>query len=187
MKIGIDIDDVITNTSESMKEYIIKYDKNGDVKAHIEEVMRGEMPTPQIKKFFDDNSVGIFRDAKVKKDASDVMKRLIDKGHELFIITSRGEIKFKGSEEFTVEYFKQNNISYTKLLFNSFEKAKICEENNIDIMIDDSAKYCEEISKKNIKSVLFTSEVNKDINVNLTRVNNWLELEKEIVNVDFGG
>ena len=167
MRIGIDIDDVITNTSESMKEYIIKYDEDGDVKAHIEEVMRGEMPTEKIRKFFDNNSAGIFRNAKVKEDASNVMKRLIDKGHELFIITSRGGIKFKGSEEFTIEeftieeftieYFKQNNINYTDILFNSFKKAKVCEEKNIDIMIDDSVKYCEEISKKNIKSILFTS------------------------------
>jgi len=66
MRIGIDIDDVITDTSLSMKEYIVKYDKNGEITSHIEEVMRGEMPTPLIKKFFEDNCVNIFKNAKMQ-------------------------------------------------------------------------------------------------------------------------
>lgn len=42
MRIGIDIDDVMTNTSEAMREYIEKYDKNGEISDHMEEVMRGK-------------------------------------------------------------------------------------------------------------------------------------------------
>ena len=42
MRIGIDIDDVITDTSLSMKEYINKYDKTGDVSKYMVEGMRGE-------------------------------------------------------------------------------------------------------------------------------------------------
>ena len=47
-------------------------------------------------------------------------------------------------------------------------------------MVDDSVKYCEEIRKENIKSIVFTSEVNKNINTNIERVSNWLELEEKI-------
>ncbi len=49
MKIGIDIDDVITNTSEKIKEYLYKYEKSGDGIKHIVEVMRGESSTQNIK------------------------------------------------------------------------------------------------------------------------------------------
>lgn len=180
MRIGIDIDDVITNTSESMKEYINKYDTEGEINSHIEEVMRGEMPTPAIKKFFENNSLKIFQNAKIKENASEVTKQLIENGNEIYLITSRGEIRFKGSEKFTLEYLKLNNIKYTKILFNSFEKSKICKENKIDLMVDDSVKYCMEIEKENIKSILFTSEVNKNVKTSTKRVNDWLELEKEI-------
>jgi len=180
MRIGIDIDDVITDTSLSMKEYIVKYDKNGEITSHIEEVMRGEMPTPLIKKFFEDNCVNIFKNAKTKENASKVIEKLLNDGNEVFIITSRGEEKFKGSSDVTIEYLKTNNIKYTKILFNSFEKAQICRDNDIDIMIDDSEKYCSEIEKENIKSILFTSEVNKNISTSVERVDNWLQLQEKI-------
>lgn len=180
MRIGIDIDDVITNTSEAMQEYINKYDTKGEINSHIEEVMRGDMPTPAIKKFFEDNGYKIFQKTKIKENVSEVTKRLIENENEIYIITSRGEIRFKNSEKLTLEFLKLNNIKYTKILFNSFEKAKICKENNIDVMIDDSVKYCIEIEKEDIKSILFTSNVNKNIKTQIKRVNNWLELEKEI-------
>ena len=72
MRIGIDIDDVITDTSLSMKKYIDKYDDNSDIHNYIEEVMRGEMPTEEIKEFFKENSINIFKNAKVKINASEV-------------------------------------------------------------------------------------------------------------------
>ena len=40
MRIGIDVDDVITNTSESAKVYIDKNDNNGDLKNYMEEIGR---------------------------------------------------------------------------------------------------------------------------------------------------
>lgn len=182
MRIGIDIDDVITDTSLSMKDYIMKYDKDGEIKEHIEEVMRGEANTPIIENFFIQHILDVFRNAKVKENASIVMQNLLDNGHELFIITSRGEKKriFKGSEPLTLEYLKSNNINYTKILFSCSNKAQICKDNNIDLMIDDSVKYCEEIRNENIKSIVFTSVVNKEISTTVPRVDSWLELEEKI-------
>ena len=75
---------------------------------------------------------------------------------------------------------KSNKINYTRIIFNLFDKAKICKENNIDVMIDDSVRYCIEIEKENIKSILYTSIVNKSINVKIPRVNNWFELRKMV-------
>lgn len=180
MRIGIDIDDVITDTSAEVKKYILEYDKNGELSNHMQELMRGDASIPAIKKFYDDNSIKIFENAKTKKDSADVINRLFNNGHEIILITSRGEKVFKGSKIVTLEYLKSHNINYTEILFDSHDKAKICEEKKIDVMVDDSVKYCQEIKEKDIKSILFTSEVNKSINVSLDRVNNWLELEKKI-------
>ena len=180
MKIGIDIDDVITDTSLALKKYIDKYDNNSDIHNHIEEIMRGEMPTQEIRNFFKDNVLNIMKDVKVKEGASEAIQQLLNAGNEVFIITARGEIRFKGSEQVTLQYLKLNNINYTKILFNSFEKVAICKKYKIDVMIDDSVKYCLEIEKENMKSVLFTSIVNKSSNTTVTRVNNWIELKNEI-------
>ncbi len=187
MRIGIDIDDVITDTSLSMKEYINKYDKTGDVSKYMVEVMRGEIPNENVKNFIKNNCIEIFKNAKVKENASTVMKRLLDTGNEIFIVTSRGEQNYKDSVDLTLKYFEENNIRYTKILFDCFEKAKICKENNIDVMVDDSAKYCSDIQEENIKGILFTSDVNKTIDTNIERVNNWLELEEKINKIADGG
>ena len=82
--------------------------------------MRGEMPTQNIKNFFAKNALEIVKKAKLKNNVKEVLQKLFDEGNEIFIITSRGEIKIKGSEETTLEYFKSNNIKYTKILFNVF-------------------------------------------------------------------
>mgnify|MGYP001105610119 CR=1 FL=1 len=174
MRIGIDIDDVITDTSSSIRKYIDKSDNKGHIYNHIEEVMRGEMPTQEIKNFYKDNSINIFRDAEVKKDASGVIKNLMDEGNEVFIITSRGEVKFSGSEQLTLDYLKAHNINYTKIIF---------KENSIDLMVDDSVKFCVDIVNNNMKSILFTSVVNKNEIVEVPRVSSWLELQKELENI----
>ncbi len=180
MRIGIDIDDVITDTSKSIQKYIEQYDENGEISNYMEDVMRGDMTNPTIKRFFADNCIDIFSNAKMKKNANIIMQKLLDDGNELYIITSRGEIKFKGSEGVTLNYFEEHHIPYTKILWNSFEKAQICADNQIDLMVDDSAKFCQEISEKNIKSILFTSSVNQNIPVTVPRVNSWLELEEKL-------
>lgn len=182
MRIGFDIDDVITDTSASMKEYIVKYDENGELMANIEDIMRGDASTPFIEKFFMNHFLEIAKNAKVKDNAVRIIKKLFDNGNEIYLITARGEQRkiFKGAEALTLEYLKQNNICYTNIIFNAIDKAKLCIDNRIDLMIDDSIKHCEEIRNKNINSILFTSIVNKSISTTVTRVDNWLELEEKI-------
>lgn len=180
MRIGIDIDDVITDTSIAMKEYIEKYDTDGEISKYMVEIMRGEIPTPRIKEFLEENGVKFFNKTNVKPDAVRVINNLLENGDEIFLITSRGEERFKGTEAMTLEFLEKNKIGYTKIFFNSHEKARICRENKIDIMIDDSAKFCVEIQNENMKSILFTSYVNKDIDVDVPRVNNWIELEEKL-------
>lgn len=108
--------------------------------------------------------------------------RFAKNGHEIYIVTARGEERelFKGTQDFTLQYLKSNNIPYSKILFNCINKASICKENHIDLLIDDSIKHCEAVRNENIKSILFTSIVNKSLPTTVERVNNWLELEEKI-------
>lgn len=74
MRIGIDIDDVITDTSLAMKDYVIKYDKDGEIQEHMVDVMRGDPSTPNVYKFCLDNYLKIFKATKVKENASEVIR-----------------------------------------------------------------------------------------------------------------
>ena len=183
MRIGIDIDDVITDTSSSIRKYIENFKNNEDLYEHIEAVMRGEMPTENIKRFYKENSFGIFKDAKLKENASETIQELVNDGNEIYLITARTNEKFfDGIEQLTIDILKENNIPYAQIIFNSYDKAKICKDNNIDIMIDDSIQHCENVAKENIKTIVFTSMVNEKIKTSITRANNWIELKKEIYN-----
>lgn len=182
MRIGIDIDDVITDTSASMKEYIIRYDTNGELTKNIEDIMRGDASTPFIERFFIDHFLDIAGNAKIKENACTIINRLFNSGNEIYLITARGEKRkiFKGTESLTLNYLKQNNICYTDIIFNAIDKSKLCKDYQIDLMIDDSIKHCEAIRNEGIKSILFTSVVNKSLPTTVTRVDNWLELEEKI-------
>ena len=179
MRIGIDIDDVLVDTSKLMKEYIIKFDNNGDIADHMEEIMRGDIPNSIISRFIDNNLTNIIDKVQIKPNAKEVLERL-NKSNDIVFVTSRGEERFKGSEDITLNYLKRNNIKYDRIIFNAFDKAKICKDNNIDVLVDDSVKLCEEAEKEGIRSIVFTSIVNKDRKTNVKRVDNWLELEKII-------
>lgn len=74
MRIGIDIDDVITDTSAAMKDFVLKYDKDGEIQAHMVDVMRGDPSTPNVYKFCLDNYLKIFKTTKVKENASEVIR-----------------------------------------------------------------------------------------------------------------
>ena len=47
-------------------------------------------------------------------------------------------------------------------------------------MIDDSIEHCEDVKNVGIKSIVFTSNVNKNTSTTVERVDNWLELENKL-------
>lgn len=181
MKIAVDIDDVIVDTSASMRDFITQYDKTGEVSKYLVEIMRGEIPTPNIREFLNSHMLEIIKNAKVKENAREVIAELRENGNKIFLVTSRGEKRYKGSKNFTLKYLKENGIQYDEIFFDIVEKAKECKRNGIEILVDDSVKYCEECIKIGLKGIIFTSEVNKSIKTSIDRVNNWLELQQFVL------
>ena len=183
MRIGIDIDDVVTNTSEIIEGFIKAESNSQKLQKHIKNIMKGNPSEPEVVLFCKKVYLEAFRKAKVKDNVSRVIENLLDKGNEIFFITARGDNSdfFKGSEKVTTEFLERNNIKYTKILFNATDKAKLCLNNKINLRIDDSVEHCEDARKAGIKSIVFTSRVNKGILTAIERVDNWLALEEKIM------
>ena len=64
------------------------------------------------------------------------------------------------------------------------DEAKVCMENEIDVMVDDSIKHCEAVENVGIKAFLFNSLVNIGKKTTVKRINTWKKLEKEIENIE---
>ena len=56
VNIGIDIDDTLTNTNEASEEYVLKYEReHPNIKLDHYKLIRGNIDTPEAKKFFKEN------------------------------------------------------------------------------------------------------------------------------------
>lgn len=122
-----------------------------------------------------------------RENASKVCKELIEEGYELYIITARfnsdkndeSGVKMRKIIE---QWFKDNNIPYTRIIYSSEDKLDICLTNKIDIMIEDKVSTLEDI-KKHIPVICFDAPYNRNIDDNnLFRVRNWKEIEEIIKN-----
>ena len=104
---------------------------------------------------------------------------LQDEGNTIYIISGRDNGEYSNPYDMTVEWLKKYDICYDKLIltnaYNHQEKADICVNNNIDLMIDDSSIVCEKCLENGIKPLLFTTLYNQK-ELRFERVNNWEEI-----------
>lgn len=113
-----------------------------------------------------------------RENASQVCNKLIKDGYELIIITARFGCDKEDEDGLKMRtvvenWFKDNNIAYTQIIYSSENKLDICLEKGIDIMIEDKPDTLLEI-KEYIPVICFDAPYNRDIdNNNLYRVFNW--------------
>ena len=119
------------------------------------------------------------------KDCSKYIKMLRNEGNIIYIISGRDNGEYSDPYNMTINWLKKYDIEYDELIltnaYNHQEKADICLEKNIDIMIDDSTKVCEKCTSSNIKSLLFNTDYNKN-ETKFERVNSWEEIYNYINN-----
>lgn len=126
-----------------------------------------------------------------KEYASKVCKELIEEGYELYIITARfnsdkndeSGVKMRKIIE---QWFKDNDIPYTRIIYSSEDKLDICLTNQIDIMIEDKVSTLLDI-KKHIPVICFDAPYNRNIDdKNLFSARNWKEIKKILENKQKG-
>ena len=90
MRIAIDIDDTITDTSIFTDELVLK-NKLSDICKKDEYYTTGRYnwSSKQDDEFWDANIEYILTNAPIKEDAVEVINKLHDEGYEIYIITAR--------------------------------------------------------------------------------------------------
>lgn len=190
MRIGIDIDNVISNFDEVLLKEFLNQDKKlrntGIVNEEIY-ITRGmfDWSQEEIDEFYHNNIEKIANNLKVIDKAPEYIKKLKGNGYEIYIVSGRDNGEYENPYKMTTEWLEKYNIVYDKLkltnAYDSLEKAKICIDNDIDIMIDDSARICLEIDKTKTKALLMDTPYNRKEDT-LTRVHNWDEIYEFIMN-----
>ncbi|MEG2310619.1 MAG: hypothetical protein RSB76_01370 [Clostridia bacterium] len=183
MNIGVDVDDVITNTSDVLIKYIKeKANKNSsELNILIKDVMRGIVPEEYLNEYKKDIST-LLDNVLVKDNAKHIISNLRKQGHTIYIITSRkSEALNTDASKFTEKFLIRNNIEFDMLIADAQDKLEECVKYNIDIMIDDSVHICNLLYSNNINALLFNSKLNIDDDVEYRRVDSWNEIENFLI------
>lgn len=182
MRIGVDIDGVLTNMERyQLDHYTKKYYELGitlkdPFAYHTHEIFKSD------KKFdynmWREDSKYFFLPP--RDFASEIINKLKDDGHEIYIVTARGSRHDEERNNYirntTFNWFKEHNINVDKVIFTSGSKLEVCKENNVDIMIEDMKENIEEISTK-IPCLVFDAIYNRDCkNENIIRVYSWYHI-----------
>ena len=183
MKIGIDIDGVLTDISKFYLDYGAKFalEKNIDEIAdpdgyEIEDILNLEKGVH--KEFWDKYDNYYTKEKYTREFASEIIEKLKNEGNEIYLITARNPEK-EEDECWTTNWLKENNIYYDKLTFTD-KKLEYCKNNNIDLMIEDSINQITEISKI-IPVICLDTRYNKDCKGNnMRRCYSWYDIYTKI-------
>lgn len=189
MKIGIDIDNVISSfDNELLKEYL-KYDKNlrntGIINENADYIRRGmfDWSEEEENKFYQENIERIANNLKPIHNAKKYIDKLKEDGNEIYIITGRDNGDYLNPYDMTINWLNKYEISYDKLIltnsYNKPEKAEVCIKNDINIMIEDSTSTAMNISNNGIKVLLMNTRFNQKCQ-EFERVNSWREIYSKI-------
>lgn len=183
MNIGVDIDNVLSNFNETLLNDYIKHDKSlrnsGIINKDVYIRKMFDWSEEEEKQYYKENIERLVNLLKPIKDCSKYIKKLKNNGNYIYIISGRNNGEYFNPYNMTIKWLKKYNIEYDELIltnaYNHQEKADICVEKNIDIMIDDSVNVCFKCFEKGIKSLLFNTEYNKK-ETRFTIVNNWKDI-----------
>ncbi len=188
MKIGIDIDNVISNFNDELLKEYLKHDKELRNTGIINEdvfIRYGmfDWTEKEESEFYKNNIERIAKKLQPLNRATETIKKLKEDGNEIIIISGRNNGEYNNPYKLTEEWLAKYNIVYDKLIltnaYNKEEKANVCKENNIDIMIEDSTQTAVNIEKIGTNVLFMNTRYNKN-NENFEKVSNWKEIYSKI-------
>lgn len=161
MKIGIDIDDTMTDTFDYLMPYIadffevdIKYLKDNNISySNISKEMK-EREHEFARKYYDK----VIPNTPFKPKVAEYIDKIKGLGHKIIVITARDKTLYTDEYKTTIEELKNNNIHYDKLICD-FDKAKVCKNEKIDLFIDDSISNCNKVNELELKLYCLTVKV----------------------------
>lgn len=184
MRIGVDIDDTIAKTHDKIMEEALKYDK--------ERVKGRGFKNPKAYTFMELfywsvldvegflrslGSSNYYYNLEPVDQAAEYIGKLFDERNEIIFITRRrNSLKIKN---LTKKWLKKYGFKYNKIVFGADEKGSICNDLDIDLLIDNDMRNILDVADYKIDGLLVTDELNKD-EKGFNRAKNWKEIYKYV-------
>lgn len=191
MRIGIDIDDTLTDVKDKLQLAAFEYAKSLNKKIKNKDLgivdvnndgniyqKKYNFTYEELKHFLGSIQDEITNNAVPRPDCVDIIKQLHKEGNEIYIITAR-DYEFHEDPYLQSEaWLKENNIYFDKLIVNARDKKRVCLENNIDLLIDDSISNCLNASSAGIQTLMIGND--KEVLNGIRNFDNWKQIYEYI-------
>lgn len=181
MRIGIDIDDTISNTFELLVEAALEYDKlfyGGKGFKNENAFKFDEMfywTKDMAYRFLTERLETVMKKASIKSSVKNVVEKLKNEGNEIIIVTARSNKYYNNPYALSKKWLDDNNVLYDEILVGCHNKGLVCLNNNIDLLIDDLPANCMSAKLYNIDTLLFDNKYNQN-ETRFKRVSSWDEI-----------
>lgn len=195
MRIGIDIDGVLTNLEQFQLDYGSKFAFE-DCKKELINVNGYEIKDifnisdEKYDEFWDKYFLNYVVNEPIRKFADEITNKLHDEGYELYIITARyftenDKKRAEGDiQDVISKWLNKNDIYFDKMIFSPEDKVEICTENKIDLMIEDSPYNVNSLSKK-IPVICFDARYNRKCEgKNIYRCYSWYDIYAKLKHIN---
>ena len=187
MKIGIDLDGVVIDSETTFRTYEEIFDidiLNGNNLINREEPKfqaRYNWTKEQEKEFIEKYFLKISKESNLMSGFMATYELLKQQGHEFVVITARGGFLEEMKDD-AIRLLDENNIKFDKYYWKIEDKLQVCQNENIDIMIDDDWRIIKKLSDNKIKTLYFrdTNLMKLKENNYIKEVNNWGEIYRHI-------
>ncbi|MCI8326514.1 MAG: hypothetical protein HFI37_01910 [Lachnospiraceae bacterium] len=197
MRIGIDIDGVLTNVEQFSMDYFSRYCVERNVEYHIGdssyEIAKTFGVSDELASEFWDEYLeyyGVHEPARAL--ASEVIKKLKQEGHEIYIITARwrtnkDDAAGKRMRGIVKKWLDENEIVYDQLIFSQAQgerKSQEVQESGVDVMVEDNPGNIAELSEI-VPILCYATGYNKECTGdNITRCYSWYDVYEKIRKMD---
>lgn len=187
MKIGIDIDGVVLDYEKGWLASVEIFDIEkcaGKGKVFLDQYIAQEKyawTEEEKKQCVMENFARISQEAPIMGGAKYVLDKLKEMGHELIIISARGT-EADEMIDIVKEKLAEEKITFDKYYWKEKNKLKVCQNEKIDLMIDDRPETCEKLAQNKIRTLYFRGIRGWDLPENeyLKEVSNWGEVYRYI-------
>lgn len=190
MKIGIDLDGVVIDSETTFRTYEeifdIDYLKGNNLvnKKEPKFQARYNWTKEQEKEFIEKFFLKVSKESNLMSGFIGVYNLLKEEGHEFVVVTARGGF-IKEMKDDAIRVLDENNIKFDKYYWQVEDKLEICQNEKVDIMIDDDWRIIKKLADNQVKTLYFrdTNLMKLEENKYIKEVNNWGEVYRNIKNM----